>query len=115
MQEWLGEIDGGNADRAWSEASPSLAGTAKDAALARQKAGSFTSRTLVSVGHHDKYTGPDGMTVPGPVVAGRFLAVFESTTLQETVMALKTGAHSWQISSYEEKVPDAAAPVTASR
>lgn len=113
IQDWLAELDGGQADQAWSEASPSLGGSAADVAAARSKAGSLTSRTLTAVNRSLRGAGADGRMAEGPFVSARFTSVFDSATLDETVVARKEEDRAWHISSYTSA--PAQAPATAAR
>ena len=115
IQDWLGELDGGQADQAWSEASPALGGNSADVAAARSKAGSLTSRTLTTVTDFLRGPGADGKMVEGPFVAARFTSVFDSAALDETVVARKTGDRAWQVWSYTSTSGAAVAPATAAR
>jgi hypothetical protein len=118
MQAWLGEIDSGQADQAWSEAGPALqAEEASDKWTAemdksRQKIGSVTSRTLTAVGHHERWQTPDGKMISGTFVAARFMTVGDAGSIEETVCFQKTGERTWQAYAYECK-PVLASDATA--
>jgi hypothetical protein len=109
MQTWLGEIDGGQFDQAWSDAGPALqASSPSDKWTAevnkdRQKLGNMTSRTLATVGHHDRWLASDGKMIAGPFVAARFTTVGDKGSVEETVCFQKTGERTWQAYSYECK------------
>jgi hypothetical protein len=116
IQSWLGELDSGQADQAWSEAEASLGGSAAEVAAVRQKAGNMTARSVTAVAQYEHSPGgAGGETLAGPFVAARFTTVFDSATLLETAVARKTGDHAWKISSYAATPFVAPAPATAAK
>jgi hypothetical protein len=114
IQNWLGEIDGGQLDQARTEAAGALGGRATDPLAAREKAGNLTSRGLMSIGRHERWIGADGKMLEGPFVAARFVTACDSATLLETVSARQTGGSAWQIYAYDSQPAPQGAPVAAS-
>lgn len=106
MQNWLGEIDNGRADQAWSEASPVLQmGSTSDKWTAeidknRKKIGGVTTRTLTMIAHHDRWQASAGTVAAGPFVLARFTTAGDTGTIEETVCFRKTGEHTWQAYAY---------------
>ena len=111
MQAWLGEIDSGHADQAWSEASDVLQKAVSadkwnsDITAERQKWGSLVSRKLAALDYHDQFRMASGELIKADFIEAHFETAFDSQPIVIETVSFKKSAGKWQAFAYDSREP----------